>query len=486
MKRFQISVALAVLILVVPLPTFASVEEAVTLPSLIFTEIKVRNDTAGLNEFIEIYNPTASDVSLGEFTIEYFNTISPSPEQLPTKVVLPEGLLASGASHVLAKDPTQITDSAPSPLNSLSDGGGILRITNNEGEMLDEFIWTSSAALAMPPIIHVPTSSSTKSVHRSIDAESKPIISPVSWSLLTPQPESTTLTPPPVIEESDPEPENEPVGEVDPEVPGTPTETQQGDEEIEPEPVQSVTLEPLQLTELLPNPKSPQTDSEDEFVELYNPNIEPIDLSGYKIQTGINFSYTYTFTDGTLAPHGYTVITSGISNLSLANTSGRARLLAPNDTVIAETGMYQDAEEGNAWALIAGSWQWTTTPTSLAANMLTLPVLEEKPVKTAKTTVAKTPKVKAASTPKVKVASTKNTKKTAAPKSPKKDDNQQAAIAAAVDVPPPLHPGVLAGVSALALLYAAYEYRTDMANRIHQFRSYREARRAARSQSSGR
>jgi type VI protein secretion system component VasF len=40
----------------------------------------------------------------------------------------------------------------------------------------------------------------------------------------------------------------------------------------------------------------------------------------------------------------------------------------------------------------------------------------------------------------------------------------------------PLHPGTLAAVVALALLYLGYEYRRDVANKIQQFREYRAAR----------
>lgn len=36
-------------------------------PSLVFSEVKTRNDTVGYDEFIEIFNPTTTDISLNDY-----------------------------------------------------------------------------------------------------------------------------------------------------------------------------------------------------------------------------------------------------------------------------------------------------------------------------------------------------------------------------------------------------------------------------------
>jgi hypothetical protein len=222
----------------------------------------------------------------------------------------------------------------------------------------------------------------------------------------------------------------------------------------------------IQITELLPNPASPDTDDNDEFVELFNGSDQLVHLGGYKLQTGNSYSYSYTLTNQTIPPKGYLVVTSGDSSLSLANSGGRARLLSPVEEVVHETVPYLDALEGNAWAFINNVWQWTATPTPGADNRSSTPVL------------GGISKAKAASTKKASTA-VKSAAKTSAPKSPKtsaaatKPSGNGTEQAAAIS---PVHSVVLAVVGGLAVLYAAYEYRQDIANRIYQFRRNRGRR----------
>lgn len=225
----------------------------------------------------------------------------------------------------------------------------------------------------------------------------------------------------------------------------------------------------ISITELLPNPSAPQTDDNDEFIELYNASDEPISLAGYTLQAGNSYTYSVTLTDQVVPAKGYFVLTSGNSSISLANSGGRARLLSPSEEVISETIPYVDAGEGNAWALIGGIWQWTARPTPGADNQASTPVLSG---------LSKTKSTSASA----KKASTavKSARKTASPKSPKassaattKPAHEKTETVAAIS---PIHPVVLAVVGCLAVLYAAYEYRQDIANRIYQFRRNRSRR----------
>lgn len=483
MKRLYLGIALSLFIFPFPVPVAAENDTIPIPPELIITEVKVRNDTSGYNEFIEVYNPGDEPVPLQEFQIEYLNKSMFGSEDVPAKAVIAQGILPAKSSLVLAKDTTQIADSQSSSFTSLLDSAGLIRITNITGDILDQVAWNSSQTQAISPIVHLPTTSSAKSIQRAKDENGEWVIAPVQWELKEPTPISTTLLP--LSEPEDEIPEPNPVEEILPlpeEVIPENTENNT-DIEVPPEEPPTMTLLPLQLSELLPNPKSPETDNNDEYVELYNPNSEAIDLSGYKIQTGSNFTYSYMFTEGTIPANGYFIVTSGGSNLALANTAGKARLVDPNGLILMETSNYEEAKEGEAWALISGNWQWTSTPTRLGANILALPIIEAKVPAVVKTITKKTPKPKLATQPKVKAASTK---KAATKKAPKKAETVAVAVPDNTNTPPPLHPAVLAGVSGLAVLYAGYEYRHDMANRIYSFRSYRAARRAARAASAGR
>lgn len=223
---------------------------------------------------------------------------------------------------------------------------------------------------------------------------------------------------------------------------------------------------PIEITELLPNPAAPAKDANDEYVEIYNPNDVAVDLVGYKLQTGQSFTRTYTFPQVKIEPKSYLVITSGATSISLSNTEGRARLLDRAGKVVSRTDSYHKAPDGSAWALINGTWQWTTTPTRGAANRSGGPASNTTLTNNAKDAGG-------SSNGSVKSASTGTGGGSG---SAGVEEAAQASV----------HGLVLAGVGLVAVLYAAYEYRTDIANRIYQFRSNRAARRASRQRTSRR
>jgi len=240
-------------------------------------------------------------------------------------------------------------------------------------------------------------------------------------------------------------------------------------------PAGNLGLQSPQISELLPNPGAPLTDTADEFIELYNPNGVIFDLSGYILETGLTTKYRYTFPAGTMLPaHAFTAFFSSITDISLSNTSGQVRLIDPLGRVMIESEAYQTAKENYGWLLANGTWQWTTKPTPGERNVVSVPVTKKAKTTTATTTSAKkaTP-IKAASTTKPK----ENTEK---------EEKPAATAAAAPTGRSPLHPLVLAVVGGFALLYGAYEYRKDLANKFYQFRSNRAARRKAGQGAQGR
>lgn len=227
------------------------------------------------------------------------------------------------------------------------------------------------------------------------------------------------------------------------------------------------------ITELLPNPATPQTDAKDEFVELYNPNATDFALSGLTLQTGTEFNRGYVFEAGDVVPaKAYKAFPVTQTKTTLANDSGNARLLDNDGNVLSASLAYDKADDGEAWALIDDTWQWTTTPTPGAANVATS--TSTKPAGSNKSGVKAATGSKTGS----KSAIVK------APSSTKKavDNAKQAADQPAdlQSAPSPIHPLVLAVVGAAALAYACYEYRRDLANKIHKLREAIRVRRAAR------
>ncbi|MGB4966969.1 MAG: lamin tail domain-containing protein [Candidatus Saccharimonadales bacterium] len=245
----------------------------------------------------------------------------------------------------------------------------------------------------------------------------------------------------------------------------------------------NVGLAPPQITELLPNPVGTGTDGTDEYIELYNSNDHSFNLGGFKLQTGTTTKHTYTFPAGTTLPaKGFRAFYAGETGLSMSNTGSQAALLDQTGAEISKSEAYTSAKDGMAWALAQGSWYWTNrltpndtnvivqvTPSVLAATTKKASSILATAAKATKkaTTTAKTPKAK-------KTATAKKTKATTSPKT-------STSIASAAAKPAPIHWSILAVVALGALGYGLYGYRHDMANKYHDFRANRSARRAHRS-----
>ncbi len=205
-----------------------------------------------------------------------------------------------------------------------------------------------------------------------------------------------------------------------------------------------------QISEVLPNPAPPQTDANDEFVELYNPNDKAFDLGGFMVQVGTTTLHKYTFTDGTnIEPHKFTAFYASDTNLSLSNSDGQVKLLDPGGNVLGETDEYVNAKDGYAWVKADGLWQWTTSPTPNGVNVITSPPVSSQSSSSSKK------KLKGA-TAAAGVSGSGGSSGTPAAAS--------------------LHPLVLAGIGTAAVVYALYEYRNDLANQFYKFRRNKAAR----------
>jgi hypothetical protein len=209
-----------------------------------------------------------------------------------------------------------------------------------------------------------------------------------------------------------------------------------------------------QISEVLPNPAPPQTDANDEFVELYNPNDKAFDLGGFVLQVGTTTVHKYTFPGGTsIEPHQFSAFYSSDTGLSLSNSDGQVKLLDPGGNLLNQTDEYTEAKDGYAWVKTDGLWQWTTKPTPGAVNQISTP-----PGSKAKSSSSSSKKTKGAH-----ISAATGSRGSGGSGTP-------SAVA--------IHPLVLAGVGAAALIYALYEYRHDLANFYYKLRRNREARRA--------
>lgn len=110
------------------------------------------------------------------------------------------------------------------------------------------------------------------------------------------------------------------------------------------------------INEFLPSP----VNSDDEWIEIYNSNNFPVNLSDWKIKDSSTKSFIIpqnTF----IAPQNYLVLTKQITKLSLNNDTDSVKLFYPEDILIEDIG-YQKSKIGySASRTQDGSFAWSQT-----------------------------------------------------------------------------------------------------------------------------
>ncbi len=427
-------------------------------------ELKVTGD-----EFVVLQNNSGADITdLGNYALYYFNSFSPLGGGVSSSLFfLPATTLPAGESLVLSSKPRATCGAAVAGNLgvSLGDSSGFLEIvhlnqnpdgtiTQTAGDMVS---WDSKANGV---IQNVPTSTKDPAAmwYRYDDGtpygawQYADVNTADACQLTAIIGDSTGIVNAPAdgqLQSSD--------GDV---VPGTIVSLAATTGSIGPYlPATDTGLKAPKLSELLPDPVSPATDTADEFIELYNSNDQAFDLSGFALQIGSTTSgvrHNYVFPSGTtIGAKGFKAFYSSQTHLSLSNTGGQAWLLDPFGTAIAQSDPYSKPKGGVSWATADGKWYYTTTPTPGTANSVRVPASPAAKTAsgTAKTSQGTPVSVIGAGSG---VAGTSTT--------------------AAVEPTTPIHPLTLAAVVGLALLYGSYEYRHDLANKLNKLRRNRSDR----------
>lgn len=160
------------------------------------------------------------------------------------------------------------------------------------------------------------------------------------------------------------------LGEANPEEVDT-TETDQeesGEEENLP------SQEGLLISELYPSPNKGQ----DEFVEIYNNSNRNINLTGAELLVG---NKKISLPNFLLSAGGYYVLSGKALKLPLANSGKNIQLISNQGEILDEV-VYTKAPVGQSYSLFDDEYEWTTTVTPKAMNVLSKPVLKEVKEKT--------------------------------------------------------------------------------------------------------
>lgn len=440
--------------------------DAANTPSLVISQFKI---TSSNGQFVTLYNATNKPLDMSKYQLEYFNNYDLS-KATSSRLIALSGVVPPHGYFMLNDNAMQLcyqlTVNAAS-LNFSSTAGMIAVLSMEQSapgsiiapEVHDYVGWSKAQAVGAQTL---PGNTDASLLRQPVTATNNPNIGTAgagSWRAVQPDPNDPCRL---ILVGSASTPVFTGMNLLLPasnDVPATIASVTTNGQTGPSMPASNIGLKPPAVSELLPNPSGTGNDKTDEFIELYNPNASSFDLSGFILQTGLTKNYNYTFPSGTkMAPKSFLAIYSNDSRLTLSNTSGQARLLDPFGNTLTASGTYSSAKDGVAWANANGKWYWTTTPTPNKSNVIKEP-----------TTKAKSKKSNA----KVKGASTKKGGITGGATSALGFEEEQSSS--------PIHTGVLVLVGVLALLYGAYEYRSDVANKIHQLRRNFSTRRTNRS-----
>ncbi len=485
-KGFSILVAL-MMIGLFPTAVVAQVVEP-PIAKVLITELQTESQASANEEFIEITNVSEATIDLAGWVIQYRSATGTSWQD---KALL-SGMLYVSGSLVVSTQSYNVEGST----FFWTATGGQLAATGGNIRVLAPGLELAEDTLAWGNGIFGETTAATKalkgkSIHRkTVDAKYvdtnnnsadfvEDLADPVNVNA-TPEPVEVTDPvddPIPVPDENTEQPPVDVIPDIVPDDIESP-EVDQPPLPQEDSPAPDTPSNPplsIMITELMINPASPELDSKDEWVELYNPNDQVFNLTGFKLQAGSSYGYTYLFADTLIQPFGYLSISSGESNLALSNTTGAVRLLDETGEIHGSTVSYDEVEEGSTYALDGlDQWLWTTTPTKSSFNVFTeAPVIIKTAIK--KTTAAKQPAqaTKKASTVKttaVKASTASSAKKVATKATKAKTESFNEA-----PVEQKTRPLLLATFAVIAVLYGLYEYRDDLSNSMWRAKRYAKA-----------
>jgi len=443
----------------------SALAESAPNPSLIISQLKI---TSSNGQFVTLYNTTNTVLDMNKFQLAYFNSYDLG-KATSSRLIALSGSLPPHSYYMLNDSSLnicyQITINSINlgfssvagmiqlvSLNQLSVGGSITPVA------IDYASWSKTAVSGAQTL---PASTNAFLLRQPLDTFGNPIVSlPGSGSWLQVQPDVnkpcqlvTNSSPSNIV--------NTGMNQLlPPSEPGVVFVNSQPDAvSSEPSiPVSDIGLKSPLISELLPNPSPNSVNASEEYIELYNPNDKPFDLSGFILQSGLSTVHKYSFTPGTvLAPNSFTAFYTDNTGLTLSNTNGVVKLFDPLGNSIYSTANYSSAKTGQAWALNNGVWAWTGEPTPGAANKIILPAL-------VKTKALKSQAKKPSSS---KQKTSKTSKK---PKKAKKISMSNTASEPVKEHS--LQAWALAIIICLALLYACYEYRTDISNKIYKLRQH--------------
>ena len=327
-------------------------------------QVQVEGDNGATDEFIELFNPTTSPISINGWSIQYKSASGNFP-LTTAKKNLPDATIPALGYFLIAQpdyNGSVIADHVQSTisLSGTSNGATIFLVsdtnflvTGTDATIVDKLGYGTSSTNS-PETANAPSPASEKSLQRNgSDTDDNSL----DFSTVDSNPHNLASTP--AAPTPTPVPPPAPVP--------TPTPTS-----VEAPQYSSDVL----ISEIFPNPDG--RDDGEEWIELYNPSVTDVDLSGWVLDDeAVDSSIgndAYVFMERSMIPaHAYLAVNLLPENFALNNTSGdTVRLFWPNKQMSRAVHYSDTAKEDESYAMKSQDvYEWTTKVSRGVANQFT-------------------------------------------------------------------------------------------------------------------
>ena len=323
--------------------------------NVIISQIQAGGTGAATQEFVAIYNNSASGVDITNWCLTnktnlVFACFATTPGQVRYLPSHSYAVAGSGAL-VTALASSGFFTTVYTPLSqssgSITGGSDTISLINHTGAVVDQHVWTTSLVGGTQLERHK-QADTTMYIDTDVATD---------WSVVSPShiPQEGTVLETVSIDVC---------------------ANIEGEQAIAPEGMvidvdknchQRVIVK-IDITEVLPNAIG--GDEGSEFIELFNPNDTPVDLAGYMLWVGPKLDVSYDFPSSTIIPpHTYRSFSNKDIGFSLLNSSSQVRITTEDGIVVSEVPPYTDPKDGASWSLIGNTWQYTELPTPGAENI---------------------------------------------------------------------------------------------------------------------
>lgn len=384
--------SLTLLLLLFSLPLFTLADSN----NLIIIEVQIAGEKTSYDS-IKIYNPTDSDIYLGNFNQSYIRLVKRAKTSAKDYTIKSwfretEAKIPAKGSYlwVSNKDGYDlVTGADTSTSQTISENNGIgLRLgSENSGEILDALGWGNFNNLLLEGLSFPENPKPNQKLKRKLIAgvyqdtnnnQEDFYLEPVN-SLSTPFP--TLLPTPTLILAATPTPTPTSTLKPSPTPSFLPSPEPRSSPAItNPSPLPTIQITPppsskiypnkILFNEILASPLGP--DETEEWIEITNQNNFEVEISGWQITDSVGKPTKYTFPeDAKIEAKGFLILKRPLTKIVLQNKGDTLTLWQPN-LKIADTVSYENSPRNQSYNRTESGWSWSDTLTPGLKNIISL------------------------------------------------------------------------------------------------------------------